>query len=103
MVIYRTDSNPAPSPALTYRPIGDDVVEKIGREVSELVIASRPDDCTHLEVRCAICVEMLILCGKKFDGQVQKEANKRRCRKMKVDVNTHAETSTTSPRQGERK
>lgn len=39
-----------PSPAVTYRPIGDDAMEKIGKEVSELVIASRPDDCAHLEV-----------------------------------------------------
>ena len=49
-MIYRTDSNTAPPAAVTYRPIGDDAMEKIGREVSELVIASRPDDCTHLEV-----------------------------------------------------
>lgn len=61
-MIYRTDSNTAPAPAATYRPIGDEAMEKMGKEVSELVIASRPDDCTHLEVRRAICVEMPMLC-----------------------------------------
>lgn len=49
-MIYRTDTTTAPSTAATYRPIGDEAMEKIGKEVSQLVITSRPDDCTQLEV-----------------------------------------------------
>lgn len=35
-----------------YRAIGDETTDKIGREVSELVMSSRPDDCSKLEVIC---------------------------------------------------
>lgn len=53
-MISRADTSTAPSPAVTYRPIGDEAMEKIGKEVSQLVISSRPDDCTHLEVMCSL-------------------------------------------------
>lgn len=85
VVIYRTDGNAAPSPAVTYRPIGDDAMEKIGREVSELVIASRPEDCAHLEVICAICLRERQLVG----GQVQTHNTPLTQKLLRVDVNLH--------------
>ncbi|CAM9871802.1 unnamed protein product, partial [Ectocarpus sp. 8 AP-2014] len=36
-----------------YRAIGDETTDKIGREVSELVMSSRPDDCSKLEALLA--------------------------------------------------